>query len=336
MRKKFSSVLTLSFLIFITGFGSAAAKEINKEFHQSFDVKRGDSLRLRHGDGNVRLIPWEKNIIDVNVRYRADIDTVGIRLGRKQDFDVEFRQTANTVHVTGKEPSTATIGYHNKRIYEYTYEIHSPDYIQIDLDGDDGDVELENWAAEIECGIDDGDIHLRNIAGEKTTIWGEDGDVEIDNLTGVLTIELDDGNITLMACDVERCRVEGEDGEVTIRQSKGSFDISVDDGDVVMEKIEAQGLSINSEDGDIEVNLLTDGMLDADIRTDDGDINIDLERGFSVSFYVSADDADYIRLDLDNVEEYREDEHIKSGSINGGNGRMKIRTADGNVTIKER
>ncbi len=323
------------FLVFFTGLGTAAAEEINKDFHQSFDVKEGDSLSLRFGDGDVKIIPWEKNIIDVNVRYRADIDTVGIRLGRKQDFDVEFRQTANTVHVTGKEASTATIGYHNKRIYEYIYEIHSPDYIRLDLDGDDGDVEIENWAAEIECRLDDGDIRLRNIAGEKTAIWGEDGDVEIENLNGDLTIEVDDGDVTLLTCDMERCRVDGEDGEVTIRQSKGSFNISVDDGDVVMEKIEAQGLSVTAEDGDIEVDLLAGGMLDADIRTDDGDINIDLEKGFSVSFHVSADDADHIRLELDDIEEYREDEHIKSGSINGGNGRLKIRTADGNVTIIE-
>lgn len=336
MTKKTFCVLMFSFLMFFIGLGIAAAEEINKDFHQSFEVKRGDSLNLRFGDGDVKIIPWEKNIIDVNVRYRADIETVGIRLGRKQDFDVEFRQTVNTVYVSGKEASSATIGYHNKKVYEYVYEIHSPDYIQLDLNGDDGDVEIVDWAAGIECRIDDGDIRLRNIAGGKTAIRGEDGDVEIDGLTGDLTIELDDGEVTLLACDMESCRVEGEDGEVTIRQSKGSFVITVDDGDVVMEKIEAKGLRINAEDGDIEVDLLSDGMLDADIRTDDGNIKIDLERGFSVSFYVSADDADSIRLDLDDVEDYREDEHIKSGSINGGNGRLKIRTADGNVTIKER
>lgn len=334
--KKTILVSMFSFLILIACSGIAAAEEINKDFHQSFDVREGDTLNLRFGDGDVRIIPWDKNIIDVRVRYRADVDIVGIRLGRKQEFDVEFRQTSNTVYVTGKEPSYATIGYQNKRIYEYVYEIHSPDYIVLDLNGDDGDVDIENWAAEIECRIDDGDIHMKNIAGDKTTIWGEDGDMEIDKLSGDLTIELDDGDVTLTSCDMDRCRLEGEDGEINIARSKGSFDISMDDGDVIMEQIEAQSLSINTEDGDIEADLLADGTLDADIKTDDGDINIDLERGFSASFYVTADDADDIHLDLDDIEDYREDEHVKSGSVNGGNGRMKIRTADGNVTIKER
>ncbi len=334
--KKTILVSIFSFLLLFAGSGMATAKEINKDFHQSFDVKEGDTLNLRFGDGDVKILPWDKNIIDVSVRYRADIDTVGIRLGRKQEFDVEFRQTSNTVYVTGREPTYATIGFHNERIYEYIYEIHSPAYIVLDLDGDDGDVEIENWAAEIECRIDDGDIRLRDIACQKTTIWGEDGDMEIDNLSSDLTIELDDGDVTLTACDMDRCRVEGEDGKIKIVQSKGSFDISVDDGDVVMEQIEAQGLSIMAEDGDIEVDLLSGETLDADIRTDDGDINIDFERGFSVSFHASADDSDSIRLDLSDLEDYREDEETKSGSINGGNGRLRIRTADGNVKITER
>ena len=336
MTKKPLYVFMFSFSIFFAGLGAIAAEEIDKDFHQSFDVKEGDSLRLRFGDGNVQLIPWEKNIIDVKVRYRADIDFVGIRLGRKQDFDVEFKQTANTVYVTGKEVSNGTIGYYNKRVYEYVYEIHSPDYITLDLEGDDGNVDIEKWAAGIECSIDDGDVHLRNIVGGKTTIWGEDGDVKIDNLSGDLTIEVDDGDVNLTACYMERCWVEGEDGEITISQSKGSFDIIVDDGNVVMKKIEAKGLKISAEDGDIEVDLLAAEMLDADIKTSDGDINIDLEKEFSVSFYVSADDADSIRIDFDNIEDYKEDQHIKSGSINGGNGRLKIRTADGNVTIREK
>lgn len=297
--KKQLGVLTFSFLVFFAGLGTVSAEEINKDFHQSFDVKEGDSLCLRFGDGNVQLIPWEKNIIDVKVRYRADIYLVGIRLGRTQDFGVEFRQTAKTVYVTGKEASSATIGFYNKRVYEYIYEIHSPDYIALNLEGDDGNVDIKNWAAEIECRIDDGDVNLTE-------------------------------------CDMESCRVEGEDGKITISQSKGSYDLIADDGDIVMKKIEANGLNISTADGDVEVDLLAGERLDADIKTDDGNINIDLEKRLSVSFYVSANDADSIRIAFDNKEDYKKDKHIKSGSINGGTGRLKIQTADGDVTIKER
>jgi DUF4097 and DUF4098 domain-containing protein YvlB len=334
MTKKLSSILILSLLIFSTHVGTALAKEINKNFHQSFDVKEGDTLRLKHGDGNVQLTPWDKDIIDVKVRYRADIDAVGIRLGSKDDFNVEFRQTGNTVYVTGKETSRGTIGFYNKKQYEYIYEIHSPDYIKLDLDGDDGNVDISGWTAEIDCRIDDGNITLRNISGEKATIRGEDGDIEIDNFTGDLTIELDDGDVFLTACDMPRCRLRTEDGDIEISESKGSFDITVDDGNVTMRQITSRGLIMRSEDGDIDLDLLADETLDADIRTDDGNVTVSLEKGFSLSFHVSADDVDYIRIDLDDIENYREDDHSKSGRIGGGNGRLKIRTADGDITIK--
>jgi DUF4097 and DUF4098 domain-containing protein YvlB len=323
-------------LAFCAGLGSLAAEEVNKNFHQSFDVKAGDSLCLRFGDGDVRIIPWEKNIIEVSVRYRADIYLVGIRLNKKRDFAVEFRQTADTVYVTGKEPNTASIGFFNRRVYEYVYEIHSPNSIALDLEGDDGDVEIENWAAGIECRLDDGDVRLRDIAGGKTAIRGEDGDIEIDNLRGDLAIEVADGDVNLTACDIKSCRVEGEDGGITISQSKGSFDLRVDDGDIVMKQVGAKGLNLASEDGDIEVDLLAGETLEADIRTADGDIDIALEKQFSVSFYVSADDVDSVRIDIDDIENYKKDKNIKSGSLNGGNGRLRIQTAEGDVTIKER
>jgi DUF4097 and DUF4098 domain-containing protein YvlB len=335
MAKKISFILILFSMIFSIPTGVAAAKDINKDFHQSFAVKEGDTLRLRHGDGDVRLISWEKDTLDVKIRYRADIDAVGIRLGSKDDFIVEFRQTENTVYVTGKETSRGTIGFYNKKRYEYVYEIHSPNYIRLDLDGDDGDVDIQDWAAEIDCRIDDGDVTLSNINGDRITIIAEDGDVAIDDLSGDLTIELDDGDVILSACEMPRCRLEAADGDIEINESKGSFDITVDDGNITMKRTAASGLILRSEDGDIDLGLLPADMLDADIRTDDGDVDIYLEGGFSLSFHASADDADYIRIQLQDVANYKEDEYSKSGSIGGGNGRLKIRTADGDITIRE-
>ena len=334
MARKSLCALTLSFFLFFCGLGLVAAEEINKNFHQSFNVKEGDSLCLRFGDGDVTVVPWEKDVIDVSVRYRADIDVAGIRLGGRNDFDVEFRQSGNTVYVTAKEPSSGAIGFYNKKVYEYVYEIHSPGTVRLDLEGDDGDVMIENWRAEVECRVDDGDIHLKNIAGGRTDVRTDDGDVTIDTLSGELTITIDDGDVILTACDLGSCRVDGEDGEVKIRQSKGSFDITVDDGNVIMERIEARGLHISAAEGNIEVDLLAGPALDAELKTEDGDIEINLEKGFSVSFHVSADDTDNIRLDLTGIESFKEDRYGKSGSINGGTGRMRVRTDDGDVTIR--
>jgi hypothetical protein len=336
MPGKTRTVLTFSFLALFLSFGALAAEEIKKDFHQSFDVKEGTALSLRFGDGDVKLMPWEKDVIDVTVRYRADIAQAGIRLGKDRDFDVEFRQSADTVYVIGKEPGGATIGFFNEHVYEYIYEIRSPRYVALELDGDDGNVEIENWAARIDCRIDDGDIHLTDIAGGETRIHGEDGEVKIARLSGSLTIEVDDGDVSLAECDMKDCRVAGEDGEITISQSKGSFDLSADDGDIVAKRIQADGLLIRTADGNVDIDLLPAANLEADIKTDDGDVKVELDKTLSVSFYVTADDADSIRIEIDGIQNLKQDEHSKSGSINGGTGRLKIQTADGDVVIRER
>jgi DUF4097 and DUF4098 domain-containing protein YvlB len=336
MTKRTIGFLALPiFLFFCTSLG-AAAEEIDKNFHKTFSVKTGDSLALRFGDGNVTITPWDKDILDVTVRYWADVDLVGVRLGGRDTFDVEFRQSGDTVYVIGKEPSGAALGFYNERVHEYFYEIHSPRTLRLDLEGDDGDLSIENWAAEIEIQIDDGDIRLKDIAGGRTVVRGEDSDVKIEKLSGDLEVNLDDGDLTLVACDFRSCRVESEDGDVTVRQCGGAFDITTDDGNVVLEKAEAQGLNISTADGDIQVDLLAGPKLDGELKTDDGDIQVDFEKGLPVSFEATADDSDSIHVDLKDMENYREDERSKSGSINGGMGRLKILTADGDVTIREK
>ncbi|MBD3413492.1 MAG: DUF4097 family beta strand repeat protein [Candidatus Aminicenantes bacterium] len=328
-------ILVVLFLVILTLFiGSApAAKEMNKHFHETFEVQKGDVLHLTHGDGDVMVVPWNKDMIDVEVHFRADVERVGI--GQEYHFDVDFSQRGNSVYVTEKERSGFTIGFSSFKTYEYIYEIKAPEYIRLDLIGDDGDVDVQGWKQEIECRIDDGDVFLKNIQANRIRIWGEDGTVEIEDLKADLSISIDDGDIYLLRCDMPECRVEMEDGDTRIQKSSGSFDITSDDGDVIFYQTRADKLYIRANDGDIDLDLLKSDTLDADIKTDDGPVKMNLERGFSTSFYAYSDDG-RIRIELENIDRFEDERHAKSGEINGGRGRIRIRTSDGNITMGEK
>jgi len=331
MKKLMMIVLCLVVLtLFI---GSAPAKEINKHFHESFNVRTGDVLRLTHGDGDVNLTPWSKDIIDVEVHFRANVERVGI--GQKYYFDVEFAQRGNSVYVTEKESSGFTIGFSSFKTYEYIYEIKAPRYIRLDFKGDDGDVNIEGWREDIECRIDDGDVVMRDIETNRVRIWGEDGILEIEKLKAELTVSIDDGDIYISGCEMPECRLDMEDGDTQIQASKGSFDISSDDGDVILDNTLAQKLFIRANDGNIDLDLLKSDRIDADIKTDDGAVRMNLEKGFSTSFYAYSDDG-RIRIELEGIEKFEDEQHAKSGEINGGKGRIRIRTSDGNITIGEK
>lgn len=331
MKKFMLAVLFIVILILF--IGSAAAKEINKHFHQTFDVKQGGVLHLSHGDGDVTIIPWNEDKIDVEVNYRADIDKVGI--GREHNFDVEFSQRGSSVYVTEKERYAFTIGYIDVKRYEYIYEIKAPNYIRLDLKGDDGDVNIEGWREEIECRLDDGDLVLKDIDASRTRIWGEDGTTEIEKFKGELSISVDDGDICLSRCVMPECKLDMEDGNIQVQNSSGSFDITSDDGDVIIDQTRAEKLYIRANCADIDLNLLVSDTLNADIKTDDGPVRVNLERGFSTSFYTYSYNG-RIRIELENIENFEDELHSKSGEINGGKGRIRIRTSDGNITIGEK
>lgn len=329
MRK---SVLTLVVPALLIITASAAGKEISKDFHKSFDVREGYTLHLEHGDGDVTITPWNKDIVDVEVHYRAEAKTVG--LGGQVHFDVEFKQGGDMIHVIEKERTTGSVGFHSFRRYEYTYDIRSPHYVKLDLEGEDGDVDIRNWRAKIDCTLEDGDIELEDIISPRTRIDAEDGDVNIDRLEGDLVVNGEDGDVELRRCETPSCRVSLEDGDVTIRQSEGDFEIDVEDGEVSLYELRAGTLEIRAYDGDLDLDLLKADDIDWDISTEDGDVTIDIEKGISAGFTIETDEG-RVRVDLPSAADLRKKRNRASGELYGGKGRIRIDTSDGDVTLRE-
>ena len=108
---------------------NAISTDINKEFNKQFEVQDGMKLHLEHGDGEVQITPWNKDIVDIKVRYRAEYNAVGV--GGDRDFEVEFKQHGDVLYVIGKEHTTVIIGFKSSWVQEYVYEIKAPNYIDL-------------------------------------------------------------------------------------------------------------------------------------------------------------------------------------------------------------
>lgn len=311
---------------------SASGEEIKKDFQKSFDVKEGVTLRLEHGDGDVTITPWDKDIVDVEVHYRAETKSLGV--GGKVYFDVEFKQSGDVIYVTEKEKITASVGFHSFKRREYTYDVRAPRYVILDLKGEDGNVEISDWRARIALILQDGDIQLENIVSPRTQIDLEDGNVIISGLEGELELDAEDGDITLRECKTERCRITLEDGEVSIRNSQGEFEIDVEDGEINLSELQAKLVDIRSSDGDVDLDLLKVDDIDVDISTESSDVTLKLESGISAAFDLETDDG-RIRVDIPNAENLRKKKHRASGELFGGRGQIRIDTSDGDVTLRE-
>lgn len=286
-----------------------AAETVDREFNESFDVVPGVVLRLIHGDGDIDIQPWNEDRIEIKVRYHM----VSRGWGGPRDFEVDFDRTGDTITVEGRE-----IGSHfflgGSISSKNVYTIQAPPYVVLELRGDDGDVAIGDWEADID-------------------LQSADGDVRIEGLAGDLDLQLDDGDVDLFDCAVGTAILRLADGDVTLRGGSGEWSFTLDDGDLNLRDLAASVLEVRTADGDIEVDFSPTGTFDADIRTDDGDVDLGLFPGLSAQFSIEVDDGS-ISLRAPEITVKSKDDHDTSGTIGDGVGQLTIRTQDGDVTLR--
>ncbi len=308
----------------------AFARVIDKDYHETFDVTAGAKLVLLHGDGDVVITPWDQDVIDVKVRYHAEIKSVGF--GTEVDFKAEFNRSGDTIIVKGNEGGTAGIFFvRSTREYQYSYTVSAPSYVVLELRGDDGDVKVSGWRAGIDCELDDGDIDMSDVAGV-VDIDLEDGDIKLTGLTGELAVRGDDGDVAVSKSALKHALFSLEDGSIDVMDSSGQFEVTVDDGDVDFRRVTCGVVDIRGNDGDVDLDLTIDPKAHINVATDDGDVTIRLGGELSFDYLITMDDGD-VDVQLDEVTDSEAGDHRVSGTVGGGKGLLRVRTSDGDVTI---
>ena len=306
MFEKTTMTLCLCVLVAPALTGASA---VNRTFTESFDVGPGTKLKLIHGDGDVDIEPSTDDRIDISVRYHLESRGIGVA----RDFEVDFDRSGDTITVEGREIGDGVF-FGGMRTYEYRYTVQAPPYVTLELVGDDGDVAISDWEADV-------------------TLRGEDGDVSIDGLRGDLDARLDDGDVDLYDCETGSAQLELADGDVTLRGGSGAWNITVDDGDLELNDLAASQVVIRSEDGDVDLGLLPASALDVDIRTDDGDVVLEVPTGASAHFTFRVDDGSISLRAADAVVESKS-EHQTTGVLGAGEGEIRIETEDGDIVLR--
>lgn len=308
----------------------ADAREVNKEFHRTFDVSPGAVLHLSHGDGDVFLTSWDKDAVQIDVRYRGEVKRIGF--GGEMDLEVEFKQDDNSITVAGKESGVNTVGIVFRDLREYVYEIQAPGYVVLDLQGEDGNVTASDWAADIRCRADDGDIRFSRVKSSRVEIRFEDGDVDLEGITADLFVQGDDGNVTVVDSRFDEGRFRLEDGDLVLMGCEGACDIEINDGDVSARRSRLGRIVVRAEDGDIDLDLLSGPELDVDVVTEDGAVRLSLDAAASAAFVLETGDGT-IRVNAEGAEELSKREERVTGTVGDGSGQIRLRTDDGDVTL---
>ena len=326
------SLIVAFAVLFVVSIPAASATEVDRSFNQRFEVSSGARLELEHEDGDVVITPWDQDAIEVDVRYRVEVKRVGI--GKDPDIDVRFEQRGDVVRVVGEETSSGGVGFFSKSTLEYVYQVSAPAWVTLDLQGEDGDVEISGWQGEISIHSDDGDLRLSDLEVPRLRFRGEDGDVDIVGLAGEMDLETEDGDVVVRDCRGQRIRIDGDDGDIRLEGCEGSFDLATEDGDIDLSGMVARRLEARTSDGRIEIGLdEAVGELDLDVSTDDGSVELDLGEEVSGTFTLSSSDGG-IRVDAE-ASDLDEGRGRASGRLGDGEGKIRVSTGSGRITLRQ-
>jgi hypothetical protein len=295
--RSLAALAALALVALLGAAGPAAAEKLIHDFHESWDVEKSDTFWLQHDDGDVTITPWDQDVLDVTVTYRASWTRVGV--GSAPDFHVEAKRDDEGIHVRTREKGSSGMAMIMIQDVEvYRIEVRAPEWLVLDLRGDDGDVHVENWRA-------------------RTRIRGSDGDVE------------------LVGCVSPSLRIEVDDGDVQLERCAAAIEVRTEDGDVQLEDVATDDLAISCDDGDVIVALERSENLDGDVRTEDGNVLFELPGDLPIEILLRTDDGD-LRVDLPGAARVELSEETAYVELGGRDGRLRIETDDGDIRLRER
>ena len=227
------ALLLISLLIFILSFSALALAD---NWHKEFQLTGMPELNLRVDDTHVRIEPWDKNYVSV------DVTTENMKLGQSPgELEIHDYQRDNFVEITMKERGVHfSIGWSRSRRSETM--IRMPAKAKLDIQTSDGSLMVSRM---------NGEFRLRT----------SDGRLTAEDLDGILDASTSDGRLT----------VSGKFSALNTHTSDGRMEVTVAPGSAMM-----RSWSMRTGDGGIRLRLPKDFNADLDVHTGDGHLDVEM------------------------------------------------------------
>ncbi|MBI5215317.1 MAG: DUF4097 family beta strand repeat protein [Ignavibacteriae bacterium] len=311
--------ILVSFLCVAIGYAQSY-----RELKGSMETTAGQRIEIRGLSGaNVRIIPWEKN--EVNVRLELRVESSDKEFESKYDSKIDFSVSPSknvvnvVVHVEDVDEGGFSFWKLFKRFYwkkDVSGEIYVPKSNPLTSDFKYGTLTLENFDGELNLNGVSNTLTLRRCSAIQT----------IENNYGKTTIEQSGGNLKL----------SGSSSTISIADFDGKITADADYSTVTISRAK-QGISLNDKSGKIKLEDISGNLsLDGDYST----ITVKEVKGFVDLNSTSATirvynvegisvDANYSDVDIIGVSGVAG----KRISVKGQSGSLLLEDANGNVRI---
>lgn len=216
---------------------------ITREFHDTFQPKKGSNLNIDNTNGFIRIEEWNENYIDISTVLKT----------RKEEDEFDKLQ----IEILAKDGCTVTTKLLEKNVrVTVNYTIKVPDTVMLNnIETTNGKVDIENCRGNLNARTTNGSIEVCNFIGS----------VDAESSNGRLTINNIDGKVNLSTSNGS-IRVTGSPGLTNAHTSNGSIKVEMADLE--------DDLNLYTSNASIKLHLDKKIKADVEARTSNASIKV--------------------------------------------------------------
>ncbi len=212
-----------------------------KRVKKEFKVSTNDLLRINNSYGNIDIVTWDQNRVEIEVVVRTNGNDEEKVEKRLREIDVDFSQNGGMVSAktileknSGNSFWGSLFGSSSNVNMEINYRVKAPVTNRVDLSNDYGSINLDNLRGDAKISCDYGKIMIGELHGNNNEL---DFDYTRNSSIGY----------------VKRAKINADYSEFTVEDA-GTLDLSADYTDSNILKVE--NLSFNNDYGSLKVERL--------------------------------------------------------------------------------
>jgi hypothetical protein len=273
-----------------------------EDFHFSFPLSAGGSMRLENFNGSVEISGWDKNTVDIDGTKYANTDY------RLREMKIDVVPTANSIAIRTVHP----IDHHGNAGARYT--IHVPRHTELtEIVSSNGTIRVESIEGASHLRTSNGAIHAMGLTGSLDA-QTSNGTVEVSDITGDTTLHSSNGTIR---ADVR----------------KGRFGASTSNGSINVRLMEADSSPVRLETTNGHIELTMDAVREVKATSSNSSIIVRMpaSAGATVDAHTSNSS---ITSDFDvNVRGGEISKRHLEGTIGKGGPLLNLGTSNGSIKL---
>jgi len=271
-----------------------------EDFHFSYPLTSGGSLRLESFNGSVEISGWDKNTIDIDGTKYASTSY------RLKEIKIDIVPSANSISIRTLPP----LDHRGNAGARYT--IHVPKRIELSsISSSNGPIRVESIEGLTHLRTSNGGVHVTGLVGT-LEVQTSNGRVEVSDVIGDTTLHTSNG--TIMA-DVR----------------KGRFGASTSNGSINVRLMEPDSNPVRLDTSNGHIDLTMDAVREVKATSSNSSITVHLpaSAGATVDAHTSNSS---IQCDFD-ISTHEFSKHRLSGTIGKGGPLLDLGTSNGSIKL---